>query len=145
MCIQLRNSSWKKNLILQIKYTSSRSILESISNICRASICRSLPQMSLVQTKTMKVALIPNPMIVVIRFIPESNISILLNNNARKWRLRKRNANQKAQLKNAQIKIHISSYRSLIIVKSNLYARNPISKKHHITTSFPVKSAKKVQ
>lgn len=59
------------------KHTSSRSILESISNICPASIRRSLPQISLVQTKTMKVALIPNPIIVVIRFISEPNMSPL--------------------------------------------------------------------
>lgn len=61
---------------MRVRHTSSNSILEPISNICRDSNRRSLPQISLVQTNTMKVALIPNPMIVVIRFIPEPNISI---------------------------------------------------------------------
>lgn len=56
------------------KHTSSRSILDSISNICLDCLLRSLPQINLVHTNTMKVALIPNPMTVVIRFIPDPNI-----------------------------------------------------------------------
>lgn len=53
----------------------SRSILDSISNICPESTRRSLPQISLAQTNTMKVALIPNPITVVIKFMLEPIIS----------------------------------------------------------------------
>jgi hypothetical protein len=44
----------------------------------RDSALRSLPQIILVQTKTINVALIPNPIIAVIKFIPEPLIDLQL-------------------------------------------------------------------
>ena len=55
--------------------TCSRSIiLESISNIGGDSNRRILPQISLAQMNTINVALIANPMTVVIQFILDPNI-----------------------------------------------------------------------
>lgn len=85
----------------------SRSILDSISNIGRDSFLRSLPQMILVQTNTIKVALIPNPITVVIKFIPVPTIFFRLHpiNTHPKSQKGKflKNINKK---KNTKIKIH---------------------------------------
>jgi hypothetical protein len=56
--------------------TCSISNLDSISYIILDSTPPlSLPQIILVQTNTMKVALIPNPITVVTKLVPEPNIS----------------------------------------------------------------------
>lgn len=56
--------------------TCSISYLDSISYIILDSTPPlSLPQIILVQTNTMKVALMPNPITVVTKFVPEPNIS----------------------------------------------------------------------
>lgn len=56
------------------KYTCSRSIPDSISNIGLDSTPRILLQIILVHMNTINVALIPNPITVVIKFIPEPHI-----------------------------------------------------------------------
>lgn len=59
-----------------VELTCSISILDSISYTIRDSTPPlSLPHMILVQTNTMKVALMPKPMTVVTKLVPEPNIS----------------------------------------------------------------------
>lgn len=56
----------------QVKFTRSISALDSNSYIVRDPTCpRNLPQIILVQTNTMKVALNPNPITVVTKLVPE--------------------------------------------------------------------------
>lgn len=65
----------QENLMQRDSITCSRSIiLESISNIGGDSNRRILPQISLAQMNTINVALIANPMTVVIQFILDPNI-----------------------------------------------------------------------
>jgi hypothetical protein len=65
------------NMLRRIKNTCSGSILDSISNICLDSVPLILPHIILAQTNTIKVALIPKPIAVVIKFIVAPNISQL--------------------------------------------------------------------
>jgi hypothetical protein len=61
---------------VHIEITCSISYLDSISYIILDSTPPlSLPQIILVQTNTMKVALMPNPITVVTKLVPEPNIS----------------------------------------------------------------------
>lgn len=74
----------------------------------RDSTLRSLPQIILVQTNTINVALIPNPIIVVIRFIPVliiSNFPILKkkkNNHTHKVHKQKTKMEKQQQLQQAK-------------------------------------------
>jgi hypothetical protein len=66
----------KEKKRVDTKITCSISNLDSISYIILDSTPPlSLPQIILVQTNTMKVALIPNPITVVTKLVPEPNIS----------------------------------------------------------------------